>query len=141
MIHLGYLSFLIRQYGAKFSKNFWAKVVNITCYLVNKSQSIVLELKNSYEVWYSSLADYSKLKVFSCLTYIDVKKDTFRMRMRKYIFLGYAYRVKRYQLQSVDPRSAKFITSRDLTFDESIIFCNENESSSVDVEMNQGTKK
>ena len=103
---------------------------------MNKSLSIVLELKISYEVWSSSLADYSKLNVFSCFTYAHVTKDTFRMRTRKYIFLGYAYKVKRYQLGSVNPRLAKFITSRDLTFDESIIFCNKNESTSVDVEMN-----
>ena len=35
---------------ARLSKNFWAKVISMACYLGNKSLSIVLELKTPYEV-------------------------------------------------------------------------------------------
>jgi hypothetical protein len=49
------------------SKMFWVEAVKITYYLVNRSSLIILKLKTSSEVWSSSLTDYFKLRVFSCL--------------------------------------------------------------------------
>lgn len=40
-------------------------------------------------------------------------------RAKKCIFIGYARRVKGHRLCCVDPKSPKFIISRDVTFDES----------------------
>jgi hypothetical protein len=50
----------------------------MTCYMVNRSSSIVLKLKTTYEIWFGSYVNYSKLKVFSCSTYVYVKKDKLR---------------------------------------------------------------
>jgi hypothetical protein len=50
---------------AGLSNNFWDEAVNMACHMVNKSSLIVLELKIPNEVWSSSPADYSKLRVFS----------------------------------------------------------------------------
>lgn len=60
---------------AELSKDFQAEVSNMTCYLINISLSIVLEVQTLYEVWPGSLIDYSKLKVFNCPTYAHLKKD------------------------------------------------------------------
>jgi ATP-binding cassette subfamily B (MDR/TAP) protein 1 len=61
----------------------------MTCYLIDKSLLIVLELKTPYEVWYGSPVDYSSMKVFGCLVYAHVKEDKLRVRERKYIFLSH----------------------------------------------------
>jgi len=37
--------------GAGLGLEFWAKAVETTCYLVNKSPSLALEDKTSQEVW------------------------------------------------------------------------------------------
>lgn len=76
---------------AKLSKEFWAKVINMTFYLVNKSLQIILEMKTPYKIWFGSLIDYSKLKVFDCLIYAHVKKGKLGSKARKCIFLGYVY--------------------------------------------------
>ncbi len=47
--------------NAGLSKDFWAKVVNMACYFVNRFPSTVLECKTSLEVWSSTPAYYSSL--------------------------------------------------------------------------------
>jgi len=88
---------------AGLSKNFWDKLVNMAYYLVNRSPSIILELKIHMSYGLVSLNDYSKLSVFDCFTYAYVKEDKLGMRARKCIFLDYAFRVKGYWLWNVDP--------------------------------------
>lgn len=90
--------------------------------MVNLSLLIVLELKTSYEIWFGSLVNYSKLRVFNCLAYTHVKKDKLRLKVRKCIFLSYVFGVEEYQLWCVDLKSPKFITDRDVTFDEYAMF-------------------
>lgn len=84
--------------------------------------SLVLELKTLYEVWFDSPSNYNKLRLFVYHTYAHIKKDKFKSRTRKCAFLEYTSRVKGYQLWCLDPKSLSFITSRDMTFDESAIF-------------------
>jgi ATP-binding cassette subfamily B (MDR/TAP) protein 1 len=86
--------YMLSQAGL--SNHFWAKKVNVTYYLVNRSPSIILELKAPYEVRSTSPTDYSKLRVFGCPAYAHVKEIKLKPRARKYIFLGYASRVKGY---------------------------------------------
>ncbi|CAA7392698.1 unnamed protein product [Spirodela intermedia] len=65
---------------AGISKDFWAEVVNTTCYMVNRSPCTAIELKTSKEVWSSSLTDYSHLRIFSCPVYIHVTGDKLELR-------------------------------------------------------------
>lgn len=99
---------------AGLSKDFQAEVINMTCYLINRSSLIVLEVKTLYEVWSGSLVDYSKLRVLSCLDNAHFKKDKLGSRVRKYKFLSYIYLVKGYWLWCVDPKSSKFTTNKDI---------------------------
>jgi len=80
-----------------------------------------------------SHTNYSKLRVFGCPTYTHNKENKLGLRARKCIFLGYASRVKGYQLWRVDPKSLK--TNMDETFYDSTIFHKENESTSINVEV------
>ena len=111
----------------------------MACYLVNRSPSKTIKLKTLEEVWFSSPADYSKLRVFGCLAYAYEKDDKLGLRAKKYIFLGQTNRVKGYRLWYVDPKSPQFIVSRDVTFDESAIFYKKKEY--ADVDRDKGTNK
>lgn len=112
--------------------------------MVNISLLIVLELKTSYEIWFGSLVDYSKeskLKVFNYLVYTHVKEYKLGPKVRKCIFLSYVYGVEEYQLWCVDLKLPKFITSRDVTFDEYVMLHKKKKSTGIDVEIDQGTTK
>lgn len=113
----------------------------MSCYLVNRSSLTVLELKFPYQVQSGSPVDYSKLRVFGCTACAHIKEDKLSLRAKKGIFLSYAFGVKGYQLWCVNPKSPKFITSKDVIFDESNMFQKEKKSIGIDIEMNQSNSK
>jgi hypothetical protein len=87
--------------------------------LVNRSPSTAIDCKTPYEVCSSTLADYSILKTFGCSAYCHVNDCKLEPRSKKCALLGYADKVKGYRLWCSDPKSHKFIVSRDVVFDES----------------------
>ena len=84
--------------NAQLSKSFWAEAVSTTCYLINCSPSVAIEKKTSQEVWSSSSATYSDLKIFGCPAYAHVNNGKLEPRSLKCIFLGYKSSVKGYKL-------------------------------------------
>jgi len=50
-------------------KEFWAKAINVTCYVVNLAPSITINLKIPEEEWLGEKVNYSRLKIFGCLAY------------------------------------------------------------------------
>ena len=58
--------------NAKLTKNFWAEVVSMTCFLINRSPRVVVDGKVAEEVWTSNAVYYSNLRVFGCPTYVHV---------------------------------------------------------------------
>jgi hypothetical protein len=105
--------------NAKLSKDFWAEAVHTTCYLVNRSPLTTIDCKTPYEVWFGTSADYSIIKTFGCPAYCHVNEGKLEPRSKKCIFFGYIDRVKGYRLLHYDPKSPKFIISRD-ALDESL---------------------
>ena len=61
--------------GAELGQEFRAEVVDTTCYLVNKSPSLVLEDKTPQEVWTGKKPSLSHLSVFGCDAYVHAPKD------------------------------------------------------------------
>ena len=98
--------------------DFWVEAVNTTCYLINKSPSTTIDFKTPEEVWSGAPVNYSHLRVFGFSVYFHVNDGKLEPRAKKAIFLGYATGVKGYRLWCSDPKSPKFIISRDVTFDE-----------------------
>jgi len=116
--------------NAELTKDFWAEVINMVCYVVNHAPSATLNFKTPEEVWSGTLADYSDLKIFGCPAYMHVNEGNLESRAKKCIFLGYASGVKGYRLWCSDPKSPKFVISRDVTFDELSMLSSKEESTS-----------
>ena len=69
-------------------------------------------------VWYP--ANYAHLRVFGCPAYFHVNDGKLEPSTKKAIFLSYATGVKGYMLWCPDPKSPKFVISRDITFDKKL---------------------
>jgi len=65
-------------------------------------------------------ANYSHLQVFGCPAYFHVYDGKLEPRVKKAVFLGYATGVKGYRLWCPDPKSPKFVISRNIIFDKKI---------------------
>ena len=61
--------------GARLGQEFWAKAMDTTCYLVNRSPSSTLDDKTPQEVWTSNNPSLSHLRVFGCDAYVHVPKE------------------------------------------------------------------
>ena len=70
-------------------KEFWAEVVNVAAYLVNRSPLMLIKLKTLEELWPGSPTYYSNLRIFGCLAYAYVNNGKLEPRAKKCIFLGY----------------------------------------------------
>ena len=100
-------------------KRFWAEVVSMACYLINRSPRASLGGKVAEEVWTGNAINFSHLCIFGCLAYVHVPSDErskLDAKSKKCIFLGYKKDVKGYKFW--DPFDKKALISRDAVFDE-----------------------
>ena len=105
--------------NAGLEKKFWAKAMNMACYLINRSPRATFDGKVAEEVWTSSLIDYSGLRVFECPAYVHIPtKEISKLdaKSRQCIFLGYQKMVKDFKLW--DPEANKVVINRNVVFDE-----------------------
>ena len=102
--------------NAQLSKSFWTEAASTACYLINRSPSVAIEKKTPQEVWSSSPATYSDLKIFECPAYAHVDNGKLEPRSMKCIFLGYRFGVKGYKLWC--PETKKLVISKDVIFGE-----------------------
>ena len=114
--------------NAGLTLDFWAEAIATACYIVNRSPCAPLDFKTPEEVWSGTPADYSNLRIFGCPAYMHVNEGKLEPRAKKCIFLGYASGVKGYRLYCPDPKSPKFVISRDVTFDECSMLHSKRES-------------
>ncbi|KAH9659867.1 hypothetical protein KPL70_024018 [Citrus sinensis] len=56
--------------NSKLPRSFWAKAVNTTNYLVNRSPSSTIGFKTPEELWKGKPANYQNLRVFGCPAYL-----------------------------------------------------------------------
>ena len=102
---------------AKLPKSFWAEVVQIAYYLINRSPSVPLDFNIPDRVWTGEDASYVHLKVFGCKTFAHVLREQ-RLKLddkaTPCIFVGYGDAKFGYKLW--DPKKKKMIKSRDMIF-------------------------
>ena len=86
---------------AGLSKQFWAEVVNMEVYLINRSPRSSLGGKVAEEVWTGVDIDVSNLRIFGCSAYMLVSGDErskLDSKSKKCIFLGFEKGVKGFKL-------------------------------------------
>lgn len=114
-------TFMLQEKNLK--KILWAKVVNTTVYLLNKSSTKVVPNQTSIEAWSSRKPWTGYLKVSNCVCYIYVlfqKRTKFEEKTEKKIFLGYSTLSKGYRIYDLETKN--LITNRDAIFDEHAIW-------------------
>ena len=102
--------------------SFWAEATVTAAYLINMSPSTALEKKTPMELWLGYPANYEMLKIFGCVAYSHVNQGKLKPRAIKCIFLGYPEGVKGYRLWRLDDVKPKIIISRDVVFNESLMY-------------------
>ncbi|GJW41011.1 retrotransposon protein, putative, ty1-copia subclass [Tanacetum coccineum] len=78
-------------------KTFWAEATCTAAYLINRSPSRAIEKKTPMEMWSGHPSDYGMLRIFGC-------------------------GVKGYRLYRLDDESPKIVTSRNVVFNESVMY-------------------
>ncbi|GJS07465.1 retrovirus-related pol polyprotein from transposon TNT 1-94 [Tanacetum coccineum] len=111
---------LLIQFGLPDS--FWVKVTVTTTYLINRSPSTALEKKTPMDLWSGHSANYDMLRIFSCVAYSHMNQGKLKPRAIKCIFLGYPDGLKGYTLWRLDDVNPKIIISRDVVFNESLMY-------------------
>ncbi|GKB52120.1 retrovirus-related pol polyprotein from transposon TNT 1-94 [Tanacetum coccineum] len=102
--------------------SFWAEATVTTTYLINRSPSTTLEKKTPMDLWSGHPANYEMLRIFGCVAYSHVNQGKLKPRAIKCIFLGYPDGVKGYRLWRLDDVKPKIIISRDVVFNESLMY-------------------
>ena len=101
------------------TQDFWVEVVNIACYLVNRSLTLNLVDKTPYEAWTSRKPYLAHLKVFGCDAFVHipkVKRRKLDSKLKKCVFIKYKDRVKGYELWNLVTRTVVY--NRDVIFKE-----------------------
>ncbi|GJR15633.1 retrovirus-related pol polyprotein from transposon TNT 1-94 [Tanacetum coccineum] len=102
--------------------SFWAEATVTAAYLINRSPSTALEKKTPMDLWSGHPANYEMLRIFGCVAYSHVNQGKLKPRAIKCIFLGYPEGVKGYRLWRLDDVKPKIIISRDVVFNESLMY-------------------
>ena len=125
--------------NASLCKEFWTEAINTSCYLVNRSPTTSIELKTPEEVWSGKPTDYSNLRVFGCPVYAHMNEGKLELISKKCVFVGYPENVKGYRLWC--PESSKFLISRDIIFNESVILKANDVAPSLTIKENETVEK
>ncbi|GKC15501.1 retrotransposon protein, putative, ty1-copia subclass [Tanacetum coccineum] len=103
-------------------KTFWVEATCKAAYLINRSPSTTIEKKTPVDMWSRHPSDYGMLRTFGCVAYSHVKQGKLEPRAVKCVLLGYLKGVKGYRLYRLDNKSPKTATSRNVVFNESVMY-------------------
>ncbi|GJZ22896.1 retrovirus-related pol polyprotein from transposon TNT 1-94 [Tanacetum coccineum] len=73
-------------------------------------------------MWSGYPSDYGMLRIFGCVTYSHVKQGKLEPRAVKCVLLGYPEGVRGYRLYRLDDESHKIVTTRNVVFNESVMY-------------------
>ncbi|GJT30599.1 retrovirus-related pol polyprotein from transposon TNT 1-94 [Tanacetum coccineum] len=88
----------------------------------NGSPSRAIEKKTPMEMWSGHPSDYEMLRIFGCVAYPHDKQGKLEPRAVKCVLLGYPKGMKGYKLYRLDDESPKIVTSRNVVFNESVMY-------------------
>ncbi|GJV82934.1 retrovirus-related pol polyprotein from transposon TNT 1-94 [Tanacetum coccineum] len=82
----------------------------------------VIEKKTPIEMWSGHPSDYGMLRIFGCIAYPYNKEGKLEPRVVKCVLLGFPKGVKGYRLYRLDDESNTIVTSRNVVFNESVMY-------------------
>ena len=111
---------------ARFPLHFWADVVDIVVYLINRGPSSSLDGGIPEEAWTGKNINYSFLKPFGCEAFVHINKENrtkLEAKSKKCTFIGYG--VKDFGYLLYDYENHKIIRSRDVIFNDKVLYKNQ----------------
>lgn len=78
--------------GANLKQEFWVEVVDMACYMVNRSPSIALVNKIPYDTWDGKSPYLAHVRIFRCDAFVHVpnkKRSKMDNKSEKCIFISY----------------------------------------------------
>ncbi|KAI9153156.1 hypothetical protein LWI28_006810 [Acer negundo] len=108
-------------------KQFWAEAVNTAAYLINRGPSKPLDLAIPEEIWTGKEVKLSHVKVFGCVSYVHVSdhaRSKLDAKSLKCTLVGYGEDEFGYKLW--DDQNRKMIRSRDVVFNEKVMYNDRN---------------
>ena len=103
----------------KMPHSFWADVVSIVVYLINRCPTAGIHALTPEEIWCDKKPDLSNLRIFGCICYVHVPSEVrskLDAKSEKCIFIGYSLEQKGYRCYN--PITKELRISRDVVFDE-----------------------
>nr|GEV03230.1 retrovirus-related Pol polyprotein from transposon TNT 1-94 [Tanacetum cinerariifolium] len=128
--HMDKVRCLLVQSGLP--KTFSSEATCTAAYLINRSPSRAIEKKTPMEMWSGHPSDYEMLRIFCRVTYLHDKQGKLDLKAVKYVLLGYLEGVKGYRLYRLNDESPKIVTSRNVVFNESVMYKDTLKDSGVD---------
>ena len=105
-------------------KNFWADAISMTCFLINRMPSLVLNRDTSFQTLFPNKSLFPiKPRIFGCTCFVrDVFSHVSKLdpKSLKCIFLGYSRVQKGYSCYC--PSLRRYLVSADVTFLENAHF-------------------
>jgi hypothetical protein len=100
---------------------YWAKALTTATYLLNMRPSSSIQNQILHQILHDTIPDYASLRIFGCLCYPNLTATSphkLAPRSTPCVFLGYPSSHKGYRC--LDMSTRRIITSRHVTFDESV---------------------
>nr|GEZ78195.1 retrotransposon protein, putative, Ty1-copia subclass [Tanacetum cinerariifolium] len=90
--------------------------------IIRRSSTTTIEKKTPMEMWSGHPSDYEMLRIFACITYPHDKQGKLKPRAMECVLLGYLEGVKGYRLYRLNDESPIIVTSRNVVFNESVMY-------------------
>ena len=104
-------------------KTFWVDAVNTAAYLINQGPSVPMEFRLPEEVWSVKKVKFSHLKVFGCISYIHIDYDACsKLDVKSKICFFIGYDDEKFGYRFLDEQSRKIIKSRNVIFNEQVMY-------------------
>ena len=119
-------------------KTFWADAVSTTTYLINRGPLVPMEFRLLEEVWSGKEVKFSHLKVFGCVSYIHIDSDAHNKldaKSKICFFIGYGD--EKFGYRFWDEQNRKIIRSRNVIFNEQVMYNDRSTVVSDVAEINQ----
>ncbi|GJZ38417.1 retrovirus-related pol polyprotein from transposon TNT 1-94 [Tanacetum coccineum] len=89
---------------------------------MNKTLMDKVTIESDMEMWSGHPSDYEMWRIFGYVAYPRDKQGKLKPRAVKRVLLGYLEGVKGYRLYRLDDESPKTVTSRNVVFNESVMY-------------------